>query len=178
MRRQFFYQPMFVDPPNLSQVGPWWKLDVCLASLIFANLFLLLFMNLIALFCTIRRSHNTISTNIYLYLQYFQQKVFSFNKINGFQTDFRLHFLQDLGLCIAFLHCSRMVLWLQIIPQLFATDVVDCATFWLWQRSCVIVYDIRFFPPILVYGRHQEILFMVTHYYLHSFYSFKVYRFY
>ena len=67
-------------------------------------------MNPIALFCTIRRSHNTISTNIYLYLQYFQQKVFSFNKINGFQTDLRLHFLQDLGLCIAFLHCSRMVL--------------------------------------------------------------------
>ena len=91
-------------------------------------------MNPIALFCTIRRSHNTISTNIYVYLQYFQQKVFSFNKINGFQTDLRLHFLQDLGLCIALLHC---------------------ATSWLWQRSCVIVYDIRFFPPILVYGRHQ-----------------------
>ena len=32
-------------------------------------------------------SHYTISTNIYLYLQYFQQKVFSFSKIRRSQTD-------------------------------------------------------------------------------------------
>ena len=31
-------------------------------------------------------SHYTISANFSFYLQYFQQNVFSFNKINGFQT--------------------------------------------------------------------------------------------
>ena len=39
------------------------------------------------IFFTIYGSHYTISTNFYLYLQYFQQKVFSFSKISGFQTD-------------------------------------------------------------------------------------------
>ena len=51
-------------------------------------------------FGTIHRSHYTISSNFYLYLQYFQQKVFSFNKISVFQTNpkkscFRYFF----GLC-------------------------------------------------------------------------------
>ena len=46
------------------------------------NLFLLLFMSLIALFGTIYGSQYTISANFYLYLQYFQQKIFRFNKIN------------------------------------------------------------------------------------------------
>ena len=40
-----------------------------------------------ALFGTIHESQCTILVNFYLYLQYFQQNVFSFNKINGFQTD-------------------------------------------------------------------------------------------
>ena len=53
----------------------------------FANLFFLLFMSSTALFCTIHESYCTISTNIYLYLQYFQQKVFNFSKISGSQTD-------------------------------------------------------------------------------------------
>ena len=35
---------------------------------------------------TIYEFHCTISANFYLYLQYFQQKVFSFSKINGSQT--------------------------------------------------------------------------------------------
>ena len=39
------------------------------------SLFFLLFMNPIALFDTIHGFHCTISTNFYLYLQYFQQKV-------------------------------------------------------------------------------------------------------
>ena len=39
-------------------------------------------MDLIALFGTIHESHYTISTNFYLYLQYFKQKVMS-----GSQTD-------------------------------------------------------------------------------------------
>ena len=51
------------------------------------NLPLLLFMDPIALFGTIYESHCTISANFYLYLKYFQQKVFSFNKINGSQTN-------------------------------------------------------------------------------------------
>ena len=51
------------------------------------NLFLLLFMGSIALFGSIHGSHCIISTNIYLYLQYFQQKIFNFDKINGFQVD-------------------------------------------------------------------------------------------
>ena len=38
-------------------------------------------------FGTIYGSHCTISANFYFYLQYFQQKTFSFNKISGFQTD-------------------------------------------------------------------------------------------
>ena len=47
----------------------------------------LLSINLTALFGTIYKSHCTISANFYLYLQYFQQKVFSFNKINRSQMD-------------------------------------------------------------------------------------------
>ena len=39
------------------------------------------------LFDTIYGFHYTISVNFYLYLQYFQQKIFSFNKINGSQKD-------------------------------------------------------------------------------------------
>ena len=40
-----------------------------------------------AFFNTIHVSYYTISANFYLYLQYFQQKIFSFNKINRSQTD-------------------------------------------------------------------------------------------
>ena len=49
------------------------------------SLFLLLFTNSIVLFYITHEFHYTISANFYLYLQYFQQKVFNFNKINGFQ---------------------------------------------------------------------------------------------
>ena len=44
-------------------------------------------MGLIVLFGIIYRFHCTISVNFYLYLQYFQQKVFSFYKISRFQID-------------------------------------------------------------------------------------------
>ena len=40
-----------------------------------------------ALFGIIHGSYCTISTNIYFYLQYFQQKVFSSSKISGSQTN-------------------------------------------------------------------------------------------
>ena len=46
-------------------------------------------MGLTVLFSTIHRSHGIISINFYFYLQYFHQKVFSFNKINGFQMDLK-----------------------------------------------------------------------------------------
>jgi len=42
---------------------------------------------LTALFDTIHELHCTISINFYFYLQYFKSKDFSFNKINGIQTD-------------------------------------------------------------------------------------------
>ena len=51
------------------------------------SLFLLLFMSLTTLFDTIHESHCIISANFYFYLQYFQQKVFSFSKISESQTD-------------------------------------------------------------------------------------------
>ena len=44
-------------------------------------------MSLIVLFGITYRFHCTISVNFYLYLQYFQQKVFSFSKISGLQID-------------------------------------------------------------------------------------------
>ena len=49
------------------------------------SLFLLLFTSSIVLFDIIHEFHYTISANFYLYLQYFQQKVLNFNKINGLQ---------------------------------------------------------------------------------------------
>ena len=58
----------------------------CQLILLF-SLFLLLFMGLTTLFGTIHGSYCTILANFYFYLQYFQQKVFSFNKISGSQTD-------------------------------------------------------------------------------------------
>ena len=51
------------------------------------SLFLLLFMDPTALFRIIYGFHCIILANFYLYLQYFQQKVFSFNKISEFQTN-------------------------------------------------------------------------------------------
>jgi len=42
-----------------------------------------------ALFDTIHWSYCTISVNFYIYLQYFQQKVFNFSKISKSQTDLK-----------------------------------------------------------------------------------------
>ena len=60
---------------------PFGKNNFCQIILLF-NLFLVLFIGSTALFSIIHGSHYTISANFYLYLQYFQQKVFSFNKID------------------------------------------------------------------------------------------------
>jgi len=51
------------------------------------NLFLLVFMSSTVFFNIIHRFYCTISTNFYFYLQYFQQKIFNFSKINGYQID-------------------------------------------------------------------------------------------
>ena len=61
-------------------------MDYFFQLILLFSLFLLLFMSHIALFGTIHRSHYTISINFYLYLQYFQQKIFSSSKINKFQV--------------------------------------------------------------------------------------------
>ena len=58
----------------------------CQLILLF-SLFLLLFMGSTALFGIIHRFYYTISVKFYFYLQHFQQKIFSFSKINGSQTD-------------------------------------------------------------------------------------------
>ena len=50
------------------------------------SLFLLLFMSLTVLFGTIYGYHCIISANFYLYLQYFQQKIFNYSKISRSQT--------------------------------------------------------------------------------------------
>ena len=50
------------------------------------SLFLLLFIILIIHFNTIYGYHCIILNNFYLYLLYFQQKVFNFNQISRFQT--------------------------------------------------------------------------------------------
>ena len=65
---------------------PFGKNDFCQFILLF-SLFSLLFIGFTVLFDTIHRSHYTISVKFYIYLQYFQKKVFSFNKINRSQTD-------------------------------------------------------------------------------------------
>jgi len=64
----------------------------CQLILLF-NLFLLLFMSFTVLFGTIYGSYYTISINFYLYLQYFQQKVFSFHKISRSQTNSKCGYL-------------------------------------------------------------------------------------
>jgi len=43
-------------------------------------------MSFIIIFSTIHKSHYTIWAKFYFYLHYFQQKIFSFNKISEFQT--------------------------------------------------------------------------------------------
>ena len=70
---------------SVHEVCVWQKLKNQLI-LIF-SLFLLLFMGATAFFGIIHRSYCTISANFYFYLQYLQQKIFSFNKISRSQTD-------------------------------------------------------------------------------------------
>ena len=60
---------------------------LALGVLVWQILFLPTYFTIQFIFVTIYESHCPISANFYIYLQYFQQKVFSFSKISGFQTD-------------------------------------------------------------------------------------------
>ena len=79
---------------------PFEKNYFCQLILLF-NLFLLLFIGFIALFCTILADFYFYE----FYLQHFQQKIFNFNKINRPQTNLKLvlsrvvklnHFLKNI----------------------------------------------------------------------------------
>ena len=72
----------------LLKMGPT-VLFTHLKFILLFSLFLLLFMGLTALFGTIYGFHCIISTNFYLYLQYFQQNFSSFSKINESQMDLK-----------------------------------------------------------------------------------------
>ena len=80
------------------------------------SLFLILFIDLTVLFGTIHGFQCTISTNLYIYLQYFQQIIFNFSKISGFQT----HHL----VCV----------WLQIKKSTYFTiQLIFVTTFWYYS---------------------------------------------
>ena len=91
----------------------------CQLILLF-SLFLLLFMDPITLFGTIHGSHYTILANFYLYLQYFQQKVFNFSKISGSQTDPKCTFGIDY-FCQLILLFSLFLLLFMGLTALFDT---------------------------------------------------------
>ena len=85
----YFQQKVFsFSKINESQIDPQCVFGSKLKNqfILLFNFFLLLFMNPTILFGTIHESYYTISTNFYLYLLYFQQKIFSFNKISGYSS--------------------------------------------------------------------------------------------
>ena len=103
---------------------------------------------LIALFGTIYGSKCTISTNIYLYLQYFQQKVFNFSKISGSQTNPKSYFLLLLffytliGLSVLF----QLILLFNLFLLLFMVSLHFLVLFMglsiLFQLTFTFIYSI------------------------------------
>ena len=79
----YFLPFHFFIPPTKCVFGTYLKSYIILPF----SLFLLLFMSSTTLFGTIHGSHCIISANFYLYLQYFQKKVFNFSKISRSRTD-------------------------------------------------------------------------------------------
>ena len=77
-------------------------------------------MGLTTLFGTIHGSHCTISAKFYLYLQYFQQKVFNFSKISGSQTNPKCTFGIDY-FCQLILLFSLFLLLFMGLTALFDT---------------------------------------------------------
>ena len=72
-----------------------------------------------ALFDTIYRSYCTISANFYLYLQYFQQKIFNFSKISGSQTDHSVGLVGGVGK-VGIENCRMMKKWEDIKYFIFS----------------------------------------------------------
>ena len=82
------------------------------------------------------KSHYTISANFYLYLQYFQEKVFSFNKISGSQTNPRYPFCKDY-FCQFILLFSLFLLLLIGSTALFGTIPIV-----LFRQTFIFIYNI------------------------------------
>ena len=95
----------------------------------------LLLLGSIALFDTILKFHYTISTNFYIYLQYFQQKVFYFNKISRSQTDPKCLFGQ--------LIFSQLILLFSLFFLLFICPTALFGT--IHESYCTILTNIYFY---------------------------------
>ena len=98
------------------------------------SLFLLLFMDPTALFGTIYGFYYTISTDFYLYLLYFQQKVFNFSKISRFQMNPQ---------CASGLRLKSQLI---LLFNLFLLLVMTHCTFWyyswiLFQLTFTFIYN-------------------------------------
>ena len=139
----------------------------CQLILLF-NLFFLLFMSSTALFCTIYGSYCTISTNIYLYLQYFQQKVFNFSKISGSQTDPQST-TSDFFLLIEYFEISNTFdkSWLSLplltchVKMGFSHEREDSLVVWRKFQGCSL-HALQFLltrtKPFFCYGRTKPIV--------------------
>ena len=70
------------------------------------------------LFGTLYKSHYIISANFYLYLQYFQQKDFNFNKISESQTDTYVFEILNVNICLDTSHFDETknlgFIWIQL----------------------------------------------------------------
>ena len=80
-------------------------------------------MSPIALVDTIYGSHYTISANFYLYLQYFQQKVFSLSKISEFQTDPK-SIWQETFLITIFVYLLTLFSWYKYNQFLVSRQII------------------------------------------------------
>ena len=117
------------------------------------NLFLLLFIGPTILFDTIHKSHCTISANFYIYLQYFQQKVFSFNKISRSQTDPQFLKIKIKNKKIIIRGASQMR-WLYVYgwcctPHMLEKKI-NFAWFTVW-----LVGELCLHPHAIVLGFHE-----------------------
>ena len=117
------------------------------------SLFLLLFMSLTALFGTIYSSYYTILFNFYLYLQFFQQKVFSFGKISRSQIDLykyhsRMYYLMKFGLG----WCDITSIFSFISNPLFWNKMV------ILTISCTATYS--FCSSYIIYLKFSQIFFL------------------
>ena len=78
---------------------------------IWHGLFLLTYFTIQLIFTTIYESHCTISMNFYLYLLYFQQKIFSFNKISEHFIILLLFKKQKTWIHVAMLILMNTYMW-------------------------------------------------------------------